>query len=800
MKSFIKFLSRNKLYTAIEAVGLSVSLAFVILIGSYVVQQYQVAHENPDWKRIYALGTDKQTGLGRWDKEELEMYIPEVEKVSRIALRQCALIEYGGEMVPVATSSGLDVDEDFFDIFSYLKWVAGSPRDFCTKEGVVISESVANEMLSIAHRQDVSSLIGQSFKIEGEDYVIVGVIQDLEGTFFVHANAIMNIGFSSLIGDETKNFNSVGNNTTLYRIRADVSREEADAKVMDLVRKDYGPSWGEQTDNWHTWRLDEIFWMGVDRSSGMFKTGNRQLVYLLTLVVFLLLLSAIFNYINLSFALSGKRAKEIATRRLLGEERGGILFKIILESVAFTAVCFVAALLLAYLLEPSMNALLGSKEEVISIDMDVRLQVLLTPGYIIAYILTILILGVFCGLVPAWAASRYEPIDVIKGTLRRKNKMVFSKVFIVTQNILAVFLISMALVMEVQMKHMMERPTHSQVDNRYYIDYFATTYDQMKLFKDKVEQLPFVTKVGVGRNLPGIMNMTQSIKLDDGTNFNVRVIPCDSTYFELLGLEIQENFHHPLIHSVWLCERAYRSANLSDSSTLFPRKFGINGAMAEYIGGVVTDFPTQSSAASDWGVQNACVIVTRPEETFFCHGLLIGTIGEDKDYENQILKAYEEYRMEQFGSYDSPWRHGFLRDIYRQQLGQARRTLRLVELFAVLSILIALMGLLAMSTYFADENTMQIAIRKVFGSDVTIEIWHNVKSFMILSGIACVIGIPLAVWAAGLYLERFAYRTENYGWVFPAAIVISTVIAFLSVLWQIIKASRTNPAETLKKE
>ena len=88
MNSFIKFLSRNKLYTAIEAVGLAVSLAFVILIGSYVVQQYQVAHENPDWKRIYALGTDKQTGLGRWDKEELEMYIPEVESVCRMALNQ----------------------------------------------------------------------------------------------------------------------------------------------------------------------------------------------------------------------------------------------------------------------------------------------------------------------------------------------------------------------------------------------------------------------------------------------------------------------------------------------------------------------------------------------------------------------------------------------------------------------------------------------------------------------------------------------------------------------------------------
>ena len=219
-----------------------------------------------------------------------------------------------------------------------------------------------------------------------------------------------------------------------------------------------------------------------------------------------------------------------------------------------------------------------------------------------------------------------------------------------------------------------------------------------------------------------------------------------------------------------------------------------------YIGGIVTDFPTQSAAVSDWGVLNACVIVTRPEETFFCHGLLIGTVGEDKDFERQILKAYEDYRMEQFGSYDSPWRHGFLRDIYKQQLGQVRRTLRLVELFAVLSILIALMGLLAMSTYFADENTRQIAIRKVFGSDVTIETWHNVRSFMILSGIACIIGIPLAVWAARLYLERFAYRVDHYGWVFPAAIVISVAIAFFTVLWQTIKAAKTNPATELKKE
>ena len=146
------------------------------------------------------------------------------------------------------------------------------------------------------------------------------------------------------------------------------------------------------------------------------------------------------------------------------------------------------------------------------------------------------------------------------------------------------------------------------------------------------------------------------------------------------------------------------------------------------------------------------------------------------------------------------WRYGFIKDINRKQLAPVKRTLRLVELFAVLSVLIALLGLLAMSTYFADENTKQIAVRKVFGSDVSHETWRNVRSYMVLTGIACLVGIPLAIWAARLYLQRFAYRVEGYGWVFIVATLISLTIAFGTVLWQTLKAARTNPAIELKKE
>ena len=225
----------------------------------------------------------------------------------------------------------------------------------------------------------------------------------------------------------------------------------------------------------------------------------------------------------------------------------------------------------------------------------------------------------------------------------------------------------------------------------------------------------------------------------------------------------------------------------------------MNGAQPEFIGGVVTDFPARPASEDNLN-PNGSVIVTRAEELRHAHSLLIGTIGEDKSYDEAIRQAYREYRMETSGVEEPAWRYGFLRDINKKILAPVQKTLRLVELFALLAVLISLMGLLAMSTYFADENTRQIAVRKVFGADVSSETWRNVRSYMVLTGIACVIGIPLAVWAASVYLERFAYRIEGYGWVFAAAAFISLVIAFGTVLWQTLKAARTQPARELKKE
>ena len=790
MKSYLKFLSRNKLYTAIEAVGLAVSLAFVILIGSYVVQQYEVAHESPQWKRTFVLGTSEYLGLTYWDKEELEMNIPEMEAVTHTALLWQPVIQNGEENLH---ASGIETDADFFKVFPQYRLIEGSLEDFVSKDDILISESLARKM-------DVQ--MGQTINVDKSDRTIKGIFADFDGAFFMPADIITNITATWAV-EQGKAFNSIGNYTTWYRVREDANLADVQEKVKALLHKNYDSNWAaERVDEWRSYRIDEAFFF-TGSSNGLTRQGNGQMLRLLTVVVLLLLLSAIFNYVNLSLALTGKRSKEMAIRRLLGADKTGILWKYIGESVAFTAVCFGAALLLADLLVPLLNSLVTTRDpdEVMlgMEDTSVRLSLMMTPGYILAYIAGILVLGVINGLLPAVAASRYQPIDVIKGTLRRRNKMVLSKVFIVVQNVLSVFMIALALVMEVQMRHMLTRPVHSATENLYYIEYSAKDYDAMKLFKDKVEQLPFVIKAGVGRGIPGMINMTMGIRVDEEHHLDMPVIICDSTYFKLLGLEVEEDFGHPLVHSIWMSRSAFNAAAVSDSSTVFPRRINMNGARPEFIGGIVADYPNRPASESDINM-NGGVIVTRAEEMDYAHCLLIGTTGEEKSYEERILQAYREFRLETIGIEEPAWRHGFIRDIHPKLLAPVRRTLRLVELFAVLAVLISLLGLLAMSTYFADENTKQIAVRKVFGSDVTHETWRNVRSYMLLVGAACLIGIPLAVWAARVYLERFAYRVEGYGWVFVVAALISLTIAFGTVLWQTLKAAKTTPAIELKKE
>ena len=172
----------------------------------------------------------------------------------------------------------------------------------------------------------------------------------------------------------------------------------------------------------------------------------------------------------------------------------------------------------------------------------------------------------------------------------------------------------------------------------------------------------------------------------------------------------------------------------------------------------------------------------------------------DAEVRSDLRKITEEESLRRYGDIRSADAYGFVSELIERDMTKARNFVSLIELFMLLATLISLLGLVAMSAYYVGLQTRNIAVRKVFGGTVATEALRAVKEYMLLVGIAVLIGVPVAIYFANKYLKQFYYRIDNYGWVFAVAAVIALAISFLAVLSQTLKAAKANPAEELKKE
>ena len=773
MKSYLKFLSRNKLYTAIEAVGLAVSLAFVILIGSYAWQQWAVTQEHPDREHIYTFNLPDWPGLTFGFAEKLADAVPEVEQTARYCPDIVTYVHVDDSYVEARV---IAVDPSFFQMFPYYGFLEGTPESLATKEDVFLSESFA---------RTYHFKVGDVLHTRDWDFRVAGIVEDFRQTLFPAVDIIAHPDSWLNAGAWEQPFDNYGSTITFARVTPETDRATLQTKSEALCKEIYPGMYGTSFfESFSVERLDELFFKEYDGNLQAYRHGDLGTLRILLLVGLLLLISAIFNYINLSFALTGKRAKEMATRRLLGEEKRSIVLRQITESILFTAICFGIGLLLAYAFVPTFNSLINNP--------DVPVTIFLRPSYVIAYLILIILTGTISGILPALLSSKFSPIDVVRGTFRRHTKMTFSKVFILLQNALAVFLLAMAIVMEVQYRLSMNRPLHANIDNIYYLRVQSQSNQQS--LADAFSTLPCVKRIGFSQGAPGARTGGQFSLTRDGDEIMYRTFKMDSVAFDIFHFEKLKDYQMPKFNAVWFGESAFAASGFDDeyhdiSQTLSQRTQG-----CDYVAGVIKDFPVNLSNA---GEEDYLFVSVMKREDLNWGGWVIETIGDHNEARKAIRQVYEDWNRTNIASVADD---DFLSENFREALRPARNNMRLLELFMLLAIMISLLGLLAMSTYFAGERSKDIAVLKVFVSTVNGELWHNVREYMVLVGIACLIGIPLAIWAAQIYLESYIYRLKNYWWIFVLAVVITLVISFLSVFWQTLKAARTNPATELKKE
>lgn len=768
MKSYLKFLSRNKLYTAIEAVGLVVSLAFVLLTGHFVWQQRQMTRNVPDYQDVYTFSRSSggRSGIGHsWGLAyQARESIPEVEQAAMFwrPLGTESTVEVAGVKYHVGSFM---VGGDFFDIFP-AEFDYGGPEVLSDVSNVIVSRAFANRL------GGVEQAIGRV--IDGES-TIAAIIRETPNPIFGDVDIISSIENLT----SRKNAPYMMDVMPFVKVRKGTDRAALEVKADTLVTREFDAIGARDfLDDCGLVRYDEIWFSPANNQS--LRRGNPTYAGIILLVTLILLLSTVFNYINLNVALSSKRAREMATRKILGARERTLIGGYLLESFAFTATCFTLAVLLAEACTPWFNRIIGAA---------VPVRVLYTPGWLAVYALFVVLLSVIQGLLPAWLGTRMPAIAVVKGAYRARHKHVFSKVFIVLQQVFSILLLALALVLGRQVSHMANRPLGVDVEGDFYVQ--VDDWGLRELFARQAESLPCVSRIGRSTYFPGMAEDWMAEDKDRGV-IKMAVVTCDSTAFDIFGFHIRERFGAPVEGTVWISEKEMTRFGVDPDT----ENLGHHHVQGESIGGIIGDFAANDvlNYGSDVG---SYVVITPAEELY---GLLIETVGDPAEAERQLKGLYTELCMKYVGIEDKPYMFGFITDILSEGLSEVRARLSLVGVFMLLSLLLSVLGLTAMSSYYAKESSKDIAIRKVFGSTVLDEIRKTVLEYLALLAVAAVIAVPIAVRLAVRLLEPYPYRISGYGWVFAAAVAIATLIAFASVLWQTLKAAKTNPAVELKKE
>ena len=780
MNSYLKFLSRNKLYTAIEFIGLSVALAFVIISFCYVVQQYAVTRENPDRERIYAVGNNKMTN-GYGMKELIGDKLPEVESVTHFYYNKDQILKVGDE---ASVSNYLYCDREFFDFFP-VQFKEGNADDFIEANVAFISEKVASKM--------EGEILGRQV-IAGKDTLdVVGVFSDLGSSLLYEADVIGNIATCKPVNIFRQNQFSYTNNIhTFLKVSPNADRTLLNEKITDLCKEEYGEQYSIFYDEGVgalLFRMDELFFCGTKTN---LPQGDRSMLRTMVVVGLLLLLSALINYINLNVALVGKRAKEMASRRLLGAQKSDIVWKFLGEAFVFTLFSFIVGLAIAHALIPTVNQLLQS---------DVAIFISFGLPYLIAYLLMVIVVSLLAGILPAAIIAKAQPINVVRGTFRFRNRTVLSKVFIVVQNVIAIMLIALVLTMELQMHHMEDRSTGLSLQNLYFLGSDLDYTTEKEAFVEELRALPCVKELASADAVPGVRSMQLGLKRLHDTENSVMIplLSCDTAAFRMLGFEVKERFLDASALGFWITEATAAGMtglpygdNNYDTITMWQKN-----CIAMPVCGVISDFSMRDALhVTD---EDYVMVISRGGLKPQSH-LLIDVVGNHREAKRSIDAVYKKHCEKVFGVYMEPDYNDYVENVIAKQYDKHRRQMRLIELIMGISVLLSLLGLVAMSTHFASEREKTIAVRKVFGGTMQSEIRRNLREYLILILIANVIAIPLAVWLCHRYLEDFAYRIDLHPWIFVVTVALSFVIAIGSVLWQIVSVARVNPVWALKKE
>ena len=790
MKSYFKFLSRNKAYTFINIAGLVVSLMFIILMGDYTWRQYSIDswHENAD--RIYLMGSNEDFFMWPQVAGDVKEMCPEVEKTCCV-MSQNGRIKYGQrEVMAKEDDNGniMLVDSTFFQFFSF-PLVQGNPQTVLdAPDKCVVTESLARQLFGDKNPiGETLQIVGdRNIRLREEDpydstlvYTVSGVVRDFDRTVLPNeTQLIVSIErFGQVMGYNLTNSFFVcgptGSCKDFFMLKPGTTLDGKKKTIDDYLSKNY-MLWGSMGEHELVFTpLTDIMFAPQNDGSGMQK-GDRTRLRILLAAVFAILFFAVSNYINLTVANTSFRAKEMATRRLFGSSQYKISLKLIAESTFMMAVAFLIGFVLALSFQDDAAELFKGK---IALLNDISI------GTVSVCLAFILLVGLVSGIMPSWHISRFQPIDIVKGNFRYHSKMVLGRLFIIVQNIVTVTMLTSALVIWLQLNHLIHAPLGFNTEHLYFV---MSPEGKSQTVRNQLERLPFVETIGEMRGTTFSDYNSRMRPVENGEKrVSLFLTTLDSTAFRLYGLKILKDYG-PISDGYYLNEEAIRSLEYTDKE----REMDWGEGKKVPISGILKDFHRINVLL---GAEPFAIRVQGHVES---PNYLVKTNGDKRAKAAfiDILSALDVPDADQLENVSS------LEENIAETFEDQQNTLKIITLFTIIAVIISVMGYVGMSLFFIRQRQKEIGIRKIMGSTSGEVMLLMLRIFCAPLLVSFIIAIPLSWYIMHDWLSNFSYRIELSAWIFAATCTIALLVAVLSVCLQIIKAVRTNPVESIKTE
>ena len=793
-----RILWRNKVISFVNILGLGIAMASVAFIMLYVQHETVYDKFNENYSRIYRLEGDDFAILPPSVGSLVNDRLPEVTRVARLTAGWKAYVSCSTETNPERTKQ-VEVnhwwaDSTTFQVFTF-PFVHGDPVSALRQPmTVVLTEGTAKKLFG-----DANPMM-KTIKFEGHEFMVTGIIRDVKNSH-IEIDVLFSLSSIATIYPEY-DLNLTAPSAWLwsatYLLMTDnIDKKHTEEKINQELKDINGTLFDTEFRRFHIRALSDLYFDGNATNYSYGLHGNLNMIRTLLIIGVFILFLAVINYTNLTTARAAIRTKEVAVKRITGSSVNQLRAQLILESIIVSAIAFVLAMTFIQFGLPAFNRLTM---------INVSLREINSPSIWMGLAGGSLAIGVLAGIYPAFYLTAVQPVRLIKGQwLGSSDGAVFRSALMTFQFTLSIVMIIAVIVNFRQVRYAQNADLgfdKKQIVTVVTPDHIEDEFLLRRIFRERLLQHAGIDGVTYSFGNPGSPVGDLPLYEINGMKGSAKAIYIDNDYARVMGITFSDgrSFSQETSYdSIGASTTGDGDAILVNESLV--REFGLvhpvgqvihpqKDGNASLIVGVVKDFHYRS-----FHEKIEPMILMRLNQP--------GNVASIKIASSDIPKTIRDIETEwkrMWGDAPIPFAYEFLDDTFNQLYTKDVQLATIIGYFTGLAVVIACLGLFALSSFMVSRRTKEIGVRKTLGASL-IRIyfmlsWDFLKWILLAMLIAC----PVGWFLMQRWLETFAYHVTIEMDIFVMAAMLSIAIALITVTWQSLKAARANPVKSLRYE